>query len=94
MVDKARPGPQPVAAYNFNATGEGPAPILGKVMDYRMTYLGAEQITVPAGTFAVDRYNIENAVDIYLTGEDATLVKFVYPAIDREHLLIDYAKGP
>ncbi|MDX2143118.1 MAG: hypothetical protein SFV19_07165 [Rhodospirillaceae bacterium] len=94
LVDKTKSGPQPVAAYNFNATGEGAAPALGKVMDYRMTYVGAEQITVPAGTYATDHYRIEDAVDIYVTGEDAILVKFIYPSIDREHLLIEHKKGP
>jgi hypothetical protein len=94
QVDKTKPGAQPIASYSFDATALSAHSLLGKAMDYRLTYVGPEQVTVPAGTFATDHFNIEGAVDIYVTGEDALLVKFVYPSIDREHLLIEHAKGP
>lgn len=93
-VDKTKAGPQPVNAYNYNATGDGESFLLGRVMDYRMTYVGPEKVTVPAGTFATEHYRVEDAVDLYLTGDDALVVKFVYESIDREHLLTELKKGP
>ncbi|MSO97156.1 MAG: hypothetical protein EXR11_02905 [Rhodospirillaceae bacterium] len=94
MVDKTKPGPQAIASYGFDATAQGVTSLLGKAMNYRLTYNGPEQVTVPAGTFASDHFRIEDTVDIYVTSQDAIVVKFVYAAIDREHLLIDYTKGP
>lgn len=93
-VDRSITAPQPVSSYNFNAVGDGPDGLLGRVMDYRITYLGPERVTVPAGTFATEHYRIEDAVDLYLTGEDFLVVKFVYAAIDREHHLITFEQGP
>jgi hypothetical protein len=94
IYDKAKGGTQPIPAYNFNATGEGPMGLMGKVMSYNLTYVGAESVSVPAGTFATDHYRVEDAVDLFLTGPDGVLVKFIYPSIDREHHLIEYRSGP
>ncbi len=94
IYDKAKGGTQPIPAYNFNATGEGPMGLLGKVMSYKLTYVGAENVSVPAGTFATDHYRVEDAVDLFITGPDGVLVKFIYSSIDREHHLIGYRSGP
>jgi hypothetical protein len=94
VVDPGRPDSQPIAAYNFNATGDGPSSVLGRAMDYRIAFVGREDVVVPAGRFASNRYRIEDAVDIYVSGPDLILVKFVYAAIDREHVLIEHTEGP
>lgn len=92
-VDKSNPAPQPVTSYNFNALGDGPDALLGRVMDYRIRYVGPERVTVAAGTFATEHYKIEDAVDLFLTGEDHLVVKFIYAAIDREHHLVSFEQG-
>lgn len=93
QYDKTKGGEQPIYSYNMNATGDGDQGILGRLMDYRLTWIGNERVTVPAGTFETDHFRIEDAVDIYLNGPDAMAVKFVYRAIDREHLLIEHSHG-
>ena len=94
LYDKAKGGAQAIPAYNFNATGEGPTALLGKLMSYRLTYVGPESVSVPAGTFATDHYRIEDVVDIFVTSPDGMLVKFIYPSIDREHYLVETRRGP
>lgn len=93
LYDKAKGGAQPIPAYNFNGTADGPTALLGKLMAYRLTYIGAVQVTTAAGTFSTDHFRIEDAVDIFISGTDGILVKFIYPAIDREHHLIEYRSG-
>jgi hypothetical protein len=94
LYDKAKGGVQSVPAYNFNGAADGPTALLGRLMEYRLAYIGAQQVTVPAGTFSTDHFRIEDAVDIFISGADGLLVKFNYPAIDREHHLIEYRSGP
>lgn len=90
LYDRARGGTQPIQAYNFDATAEASNSLLGRMMSYRLAFVGAETLTVPAGRFETEHYRIEDAVDLYVSGEDGVLVRFVYPAIDREHELIEY----
>lgn len=92
-VDRTKTAGQAVPSYSLSAVGDGPDALLGKLMNYNLTYIGAEDVTVPAGTFATDHFRIEDAVDIYLSGPDGIVVKFVYAAIDREHHLIELNRG-
>ena len=80
---------QPLALYDLDPRAEGTSGILGKWTTQRVAHQGKTTVTVPAGTFETDHYRVEDAVDIYVTGPDAVLVKWRFDAIDREHVLIE-----
>ena len=93
LFNKVEGGIQGILAYNVDATALGSAALVGRLMRYNLEYLGQEQVVVPAGTFDTEHYRIEGAVDLYLFGADTLVAKFVYPAIDREHVLVEYESG-
>jgi hypothetical protein len=94
LFDKRVGGEQAIPSYDFNATGDGDKGVIGAMKSFRLRYLGAAEVDVPAGRFTADHFRIEDAVDIYLTGKDGVVVKFVFAGIDREHHLIEYGEGP
>jgi hypothetical protein len=90
LFNKDEGGIQGILAYNMDATALGSTALVGRLMRYDLEYRGEERIVVPAGNFDTEHYRIEGAVDLYLFGPDTLVAKFVYPAIDREHVLIEY----
>jgi hypothetical protein len=88
LYDKAKGGVQALPMYDLSPLAEGPDGILGKMTTQQFDYRGETSMTVPAGTFTVDHYRLEDAVDMYVTGPDAILVKWRFEAIDREHVLM------
>ncbi len=94
LYDKAVGGVQPLTVYDPEPLAEGPDGLLGKVTTQRLTYEGEATMTVPAGTFAVDHYRVEDSIDLYVTGPDAVLVKWSFPRIDREHVLMQLERIP
>lgn len=87
LYDKSAGGVQPLQMYDLSPLAEGPNGILGSLTTQNFDYRGETSIDVPAGTFLVDHYRLEDAVDMYVTPEDAILVKWRFEAIDREHML-------
>ncbi len=90
LFNKAESGIQGILAYNVDATALGSSALVGTLMRYDLEYLGEQRVVVPAGTFDTEHYRIEGAVDLYLFGPDTLVAKFVYPEIDREHVLVEY----
>ena len=88
LYDKSAGGVQALRMYDLSPLAEGPNGILGKLTTQRFHFEGETSITVPAGTFTVDHYRLEDAVDMYVHGPDAILVKWRFEAIDREHVLM------
>jgi hypothetical protein len=88
LYDKSAGGVQPLRMYDLSPLAEGPDGILGKLTTQHFDYKGETSITVPAGTFTVDHYSLEDAVDMYVHGPDAILIKWRFEAIDREHVLM------
>lgn len=88
LYDKALGGVQPLTMYDLDPLGEEPDGLLGKITTQRFEYKGEVLIDVPAGTFATDHFRLEDAIDMYVTGPDAILVKWRFEAIDREHVLM------
>ncbi len=72
---------------------KGPGNMLGPMYDSVTTYVGREETTAPAGTFEVDHFKVESGVDMYVTGPDLVLVKFVWPAADQENVLTSLEQG-
>lgn len=85
--DKLVGGKQPLQMYDLSPLADGPNGMLGKLSTQEFEYLGETSVTVPAGTYTVDHFRLEDSVDMYVTIKDAILVKWRFEAIDREHVL-------
>lgn len=88
LYDKTLGGVQPLTMYDLDPLAEEPDGLLGKITTQRFEYKGEVSIDVPAGTFVTDHFRLEDAIDMYVTGPDAILVKWRFEAIDREHVLM------
>lgn len=86
-VDKTKPGPQTITVYDMDAGAQAVSSMLGKLYDSEIEYLGEQDMTTPAGNFQVEHYRVSDAVDMYVTGPDAILVRFVWKPADREYVL-------
>ena len=73
--------------YLINGDAKNDRPMLGTITPVDLEYIGSETITVPAGTFQTDHFRIANASELWVTGQDRLLVKYVWAAIDRQYLL-------
>lgn len=80
-------GTQPLTMYDLDPLAEESDGLLGKITEQRFEYKGQVTVSVPAGTFICDHFRLEDAIDMFVTGPDAILVKWSFPAIDREHVL-------
>lgn len=88
LYDKALGGVQPLTMYDLEPLAEEPDGLLGKITTQHFEYKGEVSVDVPAGTFMTDHFRLEDAIDMYVTGPDAILVKWRFEAIDREHILM------
>ncbi|MSO97157.1 MAG: hypothetical protein EXR11_02910 [Rhodospirillaceae bacterium] len=86
--DKAKEGEQTITVYDMDAGAAGPQALLGRLYQQKIKFIGAEQVTTKGGAFATDHFKIENAVDVYVTGPDAILVKFLWTPADRLYELV------
>jgi hypothetical protein len=85
--DKTKGGPQTMTVYDMDAGAQAVSSMLGKVYDQTLTFIGEEEMTVPAGTFATDHFRIDDTVDLYITGPDALMVRFQLIPADRDYVL-------
>ena len=91
--DKSKGGPQTTKVYDLKTRLAGPGDVLGPMYDITTTCVGEEDMTTPAGKFRVDHFRNDSGTDIYITGPDAILVRFIWPAVDEEYLLTLLATG-
>lgn len=91
--DKAKGGPQTMTVYDMDARAQAVSSMLGKMYDQILIYVGEESMTTPAGTFMVDHFKIDGEVDLYITGPDAILVRFLWRSSDREFVLTHLETG-
>jgi hypothetical protein len=92
--DKQKGGAQAITVYDMDAAAAGPQALLGRLYQQKLEFLGAGETTTKAGTFATDHFKIEDAVDIYVTGPDAIMVKFVWTPADRVYELVKLERTP
>jgi hypothetical protein len=84
---------QTIAVYTTSPLWNGTSGPLGRMIEQRFTLLGAEDITVPAGTFRARHFRSGDASDtgpashIWVTGEDNILLKYDWPAYGMEYVL-------
>ncbi len=86
--DKAKGGEQSMTVYDMAAGAAGPQALLGRLYTQKLAFIGNEQVVTPAGSFATEHFKIDNAVDIYVTGPDDILVKFLWTPADRVYELV------
>ncbi|MDX2222825.1 MAG: hypothetical protein SFV21_08755 [Rhodospirillaceae bacterium] len=92
--DKAKGGAQTITVYDMPGGADGPQALLGSMYTQSLTFVGRERVTTPAGTFDTEHYKIDDAVDIYVTGPDAIMVKFVWTPADRVYELVKLEPPP
>jgi hypothetical protein len=86
--DKAKGGVQEMSVYDMDAGAAGPQTLLGRLYTQKLERKGTETITTQAGTFETERYRVDDAVDIYVTGPDSIMVRFVWTPADRVYELV------
>jgi len=91
--DRGKGGDQTITVYDMPGGADGPQSILGRLYTQTLRRIGAEDITTPAGTFPTDHYRIDDAVDIYVTGPDAIMVRFAWAPADRVYELVRLERG-
>lgn len=92
--DKAKGGPQQITVYDMDAGAQAVSSMMGKMYEQTIEYVGVESVTVPAGTFETDHYSIGGAVDLYLYGPDAIMVRFIWKPADRDYMLTSLEQSP
>jgi len=86
--DKAKGGDQEITVYDMDAGAAGPQALLGRLYTQSLRFVGRESLTTMAGVFDTDHFKIDDAVDIYVTGPDAIMVRFQWTPADRVYDLI------
>jgi hypothetical protein len=91
--DKRKGGPQPITVYDMDARAQSVGSMLGKMYEQKLTYVGEEEITTPAGTFRVDHFRVDDTADFYLYGPESIVVRFVWRPQDRDYVLTKLETG-
>lgn len=92
-VDAKRGGEQRGTLVSFDASKDLSVPIVVGLQPQLWRYGGKESVAVPAGRFDSERYESADAT-IWVTGADRVLVRAVWPATGREHVLAQYETLP
>jgi hypothetical protein len=92
--DKKKGGAQTINVYDMDAQAAGPQALLGRLYTQKLEFLGTKEMTTKAGTFTTDHFKIEDTVDIYVTGPDSIMVKFVWTPADRIYELVKLEQSP
>lgn len=88
-------GEQSLAIYNTSTRWNGTDGPLGRLEVLRVRQHDDERITVPAGTFHCRHLSFDSDAipsptsQVWLTGDDAVLVRYDWPDLDLEYVLAD-----
>ena len=85
---------QPGMQYLLNTDGDVAKALSGQVQPESFEYMGEEDVSVPAGTFKTTHVRMGGHSDIWVTGPDRILVRYVWAEIDRDYVLKTLATGP
>jgi len=86
-------GHQTIDVYSTSPLWNGITGPLGHMVKQRLTFIGKENVTVPAGTFAARHFSFGGDEDpaqashVWVTGEHNILVKYDWPPYEMEYLL-------
>ena len=67
---------------------------LHRIVPATIEWLGEERVEVAAGIFDTDHYRIPGFADMWLSGPDLTLVKYIWHPNQYEYELLEYSSGP
>ncbi len=59
-----------------------------------LEWVGVETVKVAAGVFETDHYRMPGIMDMWLIGEDLTMVKYLWHPNAYEYELVEYNSGP
>jgi len=92
------PGQEPASfqasVFGLDATADPMRPITGRLTPMPVERIGAERITVPAGTFDTVHYRIAGRSDLWIHGEDRTMIRMLMPGAGLEYVLTRLETGP
>lgn len=91
--DRSKGGIQHVTLFNPHGWGNTNGSVLAKVQrDVPIEYKRTEKVTVPAGDFEADVWEIVNGnkYTIWVHGEDRILIKLIDHTLDWEYVLSSY----
>lgn len=94
--DHKKGGVQHVTLFNPHGWGNTNGSVLARVQhEVPVEFKGREKITVPAGTFEADKWEIANGnkYTIWAHGEDQIMVKLIDHTLDWVYLLSAYEKS-
>lgn len=77
------------SVFTLGAAGRS---VLVKKIEMPLTFIGTENITVPAGKFVTEHYRFgepDTSAEVWVTGTDRVVVKHEYPANDSRWLLTE-----
>lgn len=94
FYDKAKGGDQLSRYFSIEASSDLGRPITARFIEVPQSWVGAETITTPAGTFATDRYHSGRS-DAWIGTDESIVVRSIIDGDDpREYVLVKYATGP
>ena len=68
--------------YNINGSADWVRPMLGAVEEQSFVHHGKETLTVPAGTFETEHITMAGSSQVWVTGPDRLLVRYVWEQFD------------
>lgn len=82
---------QSSSVYILSAAPRGDSQVAGFLAESKFTRLGTEKVTTPAGSFDAVHYRLEGqeALEMWIAGEDRLLVRQTDVKNDREYLLTE-----
>jgi hypothetical protein len=92
------PGQDPASfqaiVFGLDAAADPMRPITGRLTPMPVERIGAERITVPAGTFDTVHYRIAGRSDVWIHGEDRMMIRMRMPGAGLEYVLSRLETGP
>jgi len=81
-LDPAEREEQTGCVYNINGAADWVRPMSGAVEEQTFVHHGTETITVPAGTFETEHITMAGSSQVWVTGPDRLLVRYVWEQFD------------
>lgn len=91
--DREKGGLQQQLVYDMDSRAGSVSSMMGKMYEQTVEFMGEEEMMVPAGTFLTRHFRVNDDVDIYLTGPDDILVRFVWHEADNDFVLTSLETG-
>ena len=97
--DTNGPADQSLTCYNTSTRWNGTDGPVGRIEQLQVSLIGAEPVTVPAGTFECKHYVLSSDIvksppsHLYVTGDHNILVRYDWEGLGLEYVLEHWTKG-